>query len=119
VTPVILVVDDEPIIAATVAMLLADEGYEVHTAEHGRAALELLNGTRVDLVLSDVRMPVMDGYALLAALRKQGNRAPVVLMTAIDGVAPPPRILKKPFDLDELLRLVAEAVGSPPAEQGP
>jgi two-component system NtrC family sensor kinase len=65
----ILVVDDEPEIAATLAEMLQDAGHWVETAENGRQALDRLAAGAFDLILSDLRMPVMDGPALYGALR--------------------------------------------------
>jgi two-component system NtrC family sensor kinase len=65
----ILVVDDEPEIAATLAEMLQDAGHWVETAENGRQALDRLATGAFDLILSDLRMPVMDGPALYTALR--------------------------------------------------
>jgi CheY-like chemotaxis protein len=65
----ILVVDDEPEIAATLAEMLQDAGHWVETAENGRQALDRLAAGAFDLILSDLRMPVMDGPALYSALR--------------------------------------------------
>jgi two-component system NtrC family sensor kinase len=65
----ILVVDDEPEIAETLAEMLRDAGHSVETAENGRQALDRLAAGAYDLVMSDLRMPVMDGPALYSALR--------------------------------------------------
>jgi two-component system NtrC family sensor kinase len=65
----ILVVDDEPEIAATLAEMLQDAGHWVETAENGRQALDRLSAGAFDLILSDLRMPVMDGPEFYRALR--------------------------------------------------
>jgi len=65
----ILVVDDEPEIAATLAEMLRDAGHWVETAENGRQALDRLAAGSFDMIVSDLRMPVMDGPALYGALR--------------------------------------------------
>ena len=65
----VLIVDDEPSIRQLVATLLTLEGFDVTTAPDGRAALEQVLAEAPDMVISDVRMPHMNGYALLAAIR--------------------------------------------------
>ncbi len=65
----VLVVDDEPSIRQMVATLLKLEGYQVETAADGRLALQSVLAQAPDLVVSDVRMPQMNGYELLTAIR--------------------------------------------------
>ena len=81
----ILYVDDEPDIREVVHMALSlAEGVDVHTAESGTRALELLPSLRPDLILLDVMMPSMDGPATLQRMRESPAtaRIPVVFMTA-------------------------------------
>jgi CheY-like chemotaxis protein len=114
VSAAILIVDDEPNIAYALAMLLTDEGHLVHTARNGAEALALLEQERVDLILSDVMMPVVDGHMLVEELRKRGNQTPVMLMSAAAHavrVLPGIPFLPKPFDIDELLTTVERALG--------
>ena len=109
----ILIVEDEPFIAMAVATALADEGYAVRTACSGRAALAALGREPVDLVVSDVMMPELDGLALVGELRRQGDRTPVLLMSAGAMIAALPagtRFLRKPFDLDQMVDAVRQAV---------
>lgn len=109
----ILIVDDEPNIAYALAMLLTDEGYEVHTARNGAEALSLLEREPVDLILSDVMMPVIDGHKLVEELRKRGDRTPIMLMSAAAHavrVVPGIPFLPKPFDIDELLTSVEQVL---------
>ena len=67
----ILVVDDQPLVAALIADLLALEGYEVETAKNGREALEKIAGRSYDLILSDLQMPELDGVGLYHELERQ------------------------------------------------
>ena len=108
----ILVVDDEPIIAATLAALLADEGYRVRQAFDGQQALDLIARDPPDLVVTDVMMPHVDGVTLTRALRERGDGTPVVLMSAVyaDVDIPGVRFLPKPFDLDEIVRVVGRVL---------
>lgn len=109
----LLLVDDEPDIVAALAEILEDEGYRVVAACHGQAALEVLAKESVDLVISDVMMPVLDGAELLRRLRAEPRwaRLPVVLISAArvdaDLRALANAFLPKPFDLTALLDTVA------------
>ncbi len=110
----ILIVDDEPAIRDAIAMLLGEEGFRVHTAWDGREALELLRRSHPDVIVSDVMMPVMNGYELVEELRAHNDLTPVILMSAgSHPLSGKPNVvsLSKPFDLDHLLTLVAELLG--------
>ena len=109
-TPLILVVDDDAAIAALVCALLQREGFTTRAAHDGPAALALLAREPVTLVLPDVMMPGMDGFAVCRAMREAGHRLPVILLTGRDdlstraegmreGVA---EFLAKPIDTHEL-----------------
>ncbi len=112
----LLVVDDEPKLLLAVAACLRGEGYEVTTARGGREALVSLAGTMPDLIVSDIRMPGMDGYTLARHVRANARTAliPVVFLTAKDETAD--RIegfrngvdayLTKPFEPDELIAVI-------------
>ncbi|MCZ2290484.1 MAG: response regulator [Burkholderiales bacterium] len=86
--PTVLVVDDEPLNVAVLSELLSPQ-YRVLGARSGPDALELLHSERLDLVLLDVMMPDMDGYAVLAALRghARGAALPVIFVTALGAEA--------------------------------
>jgi two-component system chemotaxis response regulator CheY len=131
-TPVILIVDDDPLTLRIVADTLEDEGYEPLMAPHGAAALDCIAHRRMagaplpDLILLDMRMPVMDGWAFSAAYRRTpGPHAPIVVMTAahdaLDRAAQigADGVLSKPFDLDELLAIVGRALGQLSAVEDP
>jgi CheY-like chemotaxis protein len=81
----VLVVDDDELIRDTLATALADEGYAVRVAADGRAALDSLHEWRPDLIVLDLMMPEMDGYAFRAAQRAEANaadiRAPATMPT--------------------------------------
>ena len=114
----ILVVDDEQPVVEVVAGVLEYAGYRVLTAGNGKEALAYLEKGKVDLVLSDMMMPVMDGTQLCKRIAADAahNSIPFVLMSATHTVA---RLdgcryagfLRKPFDIQELLRLVASVLG--------
>ncbi|MCY1082938.1 response regulator [Archangium lansingense] len=109
----ILVVDDDPDMQDVMALALESGSYQVCRASNGQEALERVAERAPDLILLDMRMPVMDGWAFAAELRRRyGDRTPIVVCTAAEDVQRRAReidavgCLSKPFELDELLRLV-------------
>ena len=80
--PSVLVVDDESGILDTLRILLRNEGFEVTTAQGGKAGLEQIRSGAHDIILSDVRMPQVSGLDILNAAREQDPMTPVILMTA-------------------------------------
>jgi len=79
----ILLVDDESSITDNLAPFLERAGFEVSTAPNGKLALELIDQEEIDLVVSDVLMPVLDGRELLRSLRQADNWIPVILLTQV------------------------------------
>ncbi len=77
----LLVVDDEPAIRELTSAMLAEEGYEVLTAEDGQEALELLPRFHLDLVITDLRMPRLSGFELLEIMRERYPRLPVIAVS--------------------------------------
>jgi two-component system, chemotaxis family, chemotaxis protein CheY len=111
--PRILVVDDDPTILDFVSVALTDEGYEVRTATDGRVALEIIDRWPPDLILLDMRMPIMDGWEFAQVyIARPGPHAPVVVLTAAEDAAAlaaeihAAGYVAKPFTIDELLRVV-------------
>src|ERR1044071_7583675 len=112
----LLVVDDEPNLLRAVAACLKSEGYDVSTARSGRDVLVSLAESIPDLIISDVKMPGMDGHALVHRIRASPRTAliPVIFLTAKDqkedrvegfrtGVD---AYITKPFEPDELLAVI-------------
>jgi CheY-like chemotaxis protein len=105
---VVLVVDDDPAIRAMVRDALELDGYRVVAAEDGAAGLAALDETAPCLILLDMRMPVLDGWAFSRQYHQRGQSAPVVVMTAADDAERwraeigGDGCLAKPFDLDAL-----------------
>jgi len=107
----VLVVDDEPAVRDSLARSLRFEGYEVSLAGDGEQALAATAARPPDVIVLDVLMPHLDGLQTCRRLRAQGDRTPVLMLTARDGVAD--RVvgldagaddyLVKPFALEELL----------------
>ncbi len=113
----LLVVDDEAKLLRAVAVTLREEGYEVATARSGADALVAVNASVPDLIISDIRMPGMDGYQLARALRSNPRTEliPVIFLTAkgerkdrLAGIrAGVDAYLTKPFDPEELLAVAS------------
>jgi len=79
----ILIADDDAHIVRVLSMWLGRHGHEVVTARNGEAALETLDGTSIDLIISDMNMPVLDGVGLAKAVRgKVGATIPIIVLTA-------------------------------------
>ena len=97
-----------------VAALLEDEGYVVRHAKDGLEALAAVDSNRIDLVVSDVIMPRLDGASLVRKLRRRGDGIPVVLMSAVYAEVDLPgvRFVPKPFEIDRLLGTVASALAT-------
>ena len=118
--PRVLVVDDEAGMREFLALLLEGEGFEVATAADGGEALRAFDERPADLVISDVRMPKMDGVALLSGLRQRDPSVPVVLVTAYASAESAIQAMKlgavdyitKPFKVSEI-KLILERVLAP------
>ena len=82
----ILVIDDDRNILAIIEMYLRKAGYEVTCVERGDEALQAFRRVQPALVVLDVMLPGMDGFAVLRALRQQGVSTPVLMLTARGGV---------------------------------
>ena len=108
----VLIVDDEPAIRELVSVLLEDEGYTVRHACDGVEALREVDADGIDLVLSDVKMPRLDGVSLAHRLSTRDHTVPVVLMSAVPPRGKPPQVpfLRKPFALDHLIAVIAAAL---------
>ena len=117
----VLVVDDDATIRQFIEMALTDQGYQVVTAEHGQAALEMVRRTPPELILLDMRMPVMDGWAFAQAYRTTPPpHAPVIVLTAARDATQSAEeiaadaVLAKPFDLRDLMNLIRHLAPVPP-----
>src|SRR5690606_2314638 len=82
----ILIVEDEQVLRQSLTELLRDEGYEVVEAGDGRAALAQLHERSFDAIITDIRMPEMDGYTLLMHAQQIAPQTPVIIMTAYGTV---------------------------------
>jgi two-component system response regulator HydG len=118
VNPKILIVDDEPAVRYALRALLEEEGFAVDEAPDGQAGLERVEAGGVDLVLSDLRMPKLDGMGLLDAVVARPRAPKVILITAHGNERAAVEAMKrgaidyfaKPFDNDEIVRVVRRAL---------
>jgi DNA-binding NtrC family response regulator len=115
--PSVLVVDDESAILDTLRILLRNEGFEPHIALGGKKAIEQMEALRPDIVLTDIRMPVVGGTEVLAAARDTDPDVPVILMTAQATLQSAMQAvnagafyyIQKPFRNDELIAILRRA----------
>jgi two-component system, NtrC family, response regulator len=114
----VLIVDDEKNYTRILGAVLEEEGFEILTANSGPEALEVLEGSDVDLVLTDMKMPLMDGIQLLEKIKTRDSELPVIMMTAHGTVDKAVEAMQKgaysyilkPFDNDRLIIYVRKAV---------
>ncbi len=119
----ILVVDDDEDIRIAVTDQLLAMGFEVYQAANGRDALAMYSRRRIDGILLDVQMPVMDGWTMLEQLHRQGSRTPTIVMSAGDPGETAPKAreygaqgyLPKPFNFSHLQTTCIRVFGELPA----
>jgi DNA-binding response OmpR family regulator len=124
----VLVIDDEQAIGHVIRLLLESQGHEVFVADDGSRGFALAQRQSPDLVILDVMMPILDGFGVLEALRRDPRTAPIpiVMLSALTGEDVEARCLelgaaayvRKPFDSDSLLGAIGEVlepVGAPTA----
>jgi len=115
-----LVVDDSMTMREMVSRSLRESGFETMTAGNGQEGLNVLKGARVDLIISDVNMPVMDGLAFLEQVRanSESKFTPVLMLTTESGAEMKERAkalgatgwLVKPFNPEMLRKVIARVV---------
>lgn len=111
----ILVVEDDKNLQKLMMAVLKQHGYDVVSAKDGLQALEILDTSHVDLMISDIMMPNMDGYTLTDALRKSNYNLPILMVTAKETLDDKKRgflvgtddYMVKPIDMDEMVLRVA------------
>ncbi len=126
----VLLVDDNDMVRDLITRVLDSEGYELIVARGGEEALALARGNQrpIDLVISDVDMPDMDGNELAARLRRERPAMPVIFMSgytdvADPSIASPVQFMRKPFSTGQLREMVRRALrgrtGSDPDAESP
>jgi CheY-like chemotaxis protein len=116
----VLVVDDDPDLAAICSLVLESEGYSTDVATNGVEACDALAADDVDLVLMDVMMPVLDGISVCKMVKRDPKMhdLPVIIMSASEVLRDEAKkcradaVLEKPFDIDVLLDTVGKFASS-------
>jgi DNA-binding NtrC family response regulator len=116
----ILVVDDEDIVRTSCSRTLSPEGYEVRLAKNGVEGLKMASEERFDLVLTDLKMPDMDGIEVLRIIKEKWPETSVIIVTGYQTVDTAVKAIKlgaydyieKPFTPDALISAVAEAMAN-------
>ena len=122
----VLVTEDETVMADLVRQALSEEGHCVEVVASGERAIDAVRESSYDLVLLDVMLPGLDGFATCRRMRERGAGMPVLMLTARDDVGDRVRgldagaddYLTKPFSLDELLARVRALLRRGPADFG-
>ena len=116
----VLIVDDEKNYPLVLSAVLEEEGFETVAANSGHEALEILGTTQIDLVLTDMKMPLMDGLELLKNIKAKNSDLPVIMMTAHGTVDKAVEAMQKgahsyilkPFDNERLIIYVNKAIST-------
>jgi two-component system copper resistance phosphate regulon response regulator CusR len=121
----VLLIEDKKKTAAFLAKGLQEDGFTVEIAQDGETGLELARASKHDLLIVDVMLPKMDGWAVVAELRKSGMRTPILFLTARDSVRDRVKGLElgaddylvKPFAFSELMARVRSVLRRSPDKQ--
>jgi len=119
----ILVIDDQRVVRQYLRMALQRAGYDVVVASDGRKGIQMLETDEIDLVLTDLKMPYLDGFAVLRYVQRTRRQVPVVLMTAYGSPAVEEEAgrlgafayLSKPFEIEDLEQILRRALVKSPA----
>lgn len=113
----ILIIDDDPYICFTLESIFVSEGYSVWTRENAVQAFHNLDSIRPDLILLDIRLPMLDGIDFLHIIKNKDIQAKVIVMTGFDDVSRERAIfmgasnfIQKPFKAENIKRLVSETI---------
>jgi CheY-like chemotaxis protein len=116
--PLILLVDDDPVVRLTLTRALTERGYEVRTAADGQGAITILNGLKTlpAIAITDLEMAGVNGEDLARVLARRYPELPVIFMTAYLAIYRtaylPGPILEKPFRADQLCELIKSVLGA-------
>ena len=116
----ILVIEDEAVLRVTFKQFLSEEGFDVATASNGLEGVEVCREFRPDLVITDLLMPVQDGYTTIEILRRDFPDLPIIAMSAVMGSAGRHESLSrgalccvtKPVDVHLLLKVVRQYIAN-------
>ena len=117
--PRVLIVDDDHQLADVLRQALRESGYAVATVRHGAAALELIGQIQPDLILLDLKMPIMDGWSFVTQYRRSGKtNGRIVLLSGHPNVREislslgADAFIEKPFELTELIWTLQQQLGA-------
>jgi DNA-binding response OmpR family regulator len=116
----ILIVDDDPDIRLFLQFSLKKAGFEILQAANGAKALAVVKDRMPDLIVTDAMMPVLDGYGLIEAIRKEAafSRIPIIMLTGRDSeevgerTIRPDEYMKKPFASADILAKIQELLAT-------
>lgn len=116
--PSILVVDDELLIRDLLYDFFTDQGWDIAVAENSHKAIAILEDNQVDLVLTDIKMPEMDGMELTQYIKERHPELPVVIMTGYPSVDTAVSALRikvadyiiKPFNINQLYKIIEKEI---------
>jgi len=122
----VLVVDDEPLVNASCRRVLGTEGYDVETTESGQDGLSRACTRPYDVVITDLKMPDLDGMDLIRQLHRRHASTPILVITGYGSIASAVEVIQlgardyieKPFTPDRLIQAVHDALAEEPAEGG-
>ena len=114
----VLVIDDEAIVRVSCERVLQPEGYEVVATSRGDEAIELMEREKFDIVLTDLKMPDMDGLEVLKIIKKRWPDVQVIIITGYGTISTAVQAIKlgayeyieKPFTPEDILRVVKSAL---------
>ena len=125
----LLVIDDDEMVREVIASALQRAGHAVSQAANGREAAERIKQKPVDLVITDILMPERDGLETIISLNREHGPVPIIAMTGLSSHSAlylemartfgAVRILEKPFEMSELVRITEEILSEPPASSPP
>ncbi|HAG50039.1 MAG TPA: Fis family transcriptional regulator, partial [Deltaproteobacteria bacterium] len=116
--PRILIIDDEPLMRISITDALVAEGYQVLGVESGREGIDFISKDNYDIIITDLKLPEVDGIEILKTALKQSPKAKVIMITAYGSVDTAVEAMKqgaydyitKPFSMDELLIVVRHLI---------
>jgi len=117
----ILIVEDSSAIRDLLKFSLEPEGYTLFTAENGKSALNIVDKKELDLIITDLQMPIMTGFELIQEIKTRGTNIPIIAITAYNNSSAEMEaisnkvymLLEKPLDLMVLLGIIKEAINKP------
>jgi len=121
--PRILVIDDDPDVRGSLSKILTRAGYEVVVAADGAAGIELQHNEPADVIITDIFMPGVDGLQTIRQLKKEGSEVRIIAVSGGDRTGTVDlkeharlmgafKVLAKPFEMDDVLAAVKEALGA-------